>query len=306
MWYFSRPRGRHARTHRRASSPRVVESLEGRTMLSASAAGPATGSSIPTSTILKVSPSTIETAQTIALTATVENSVKNIPINIGKVKFVVESPKPFVLKTADLDSKGQAAVVTDKLTKIGPYLVDAKYIPNGQRFAQSVAAPVLVTVNPLTAVSFLVRPDRRYWSPQQAAEFHGHGARRPASARDELYGHDYFHEPDGFVDGLAQERVCQPGNHSAAAADDRPGELSGEALHVHAPGSRHSSFRGRCDLRQGRRRDSASRAGKQQQGLRQDDVRDLLSDAVRKIEVLSRGIGGTLKRRAEFASRSSG
>jgi hypothetical protein len=104
----------------------------------------------------------IETAQTVALTATVENSVKKIPINIGKVKFVVESPKPFVLKTADLDSKGQAAIVTDDLTKIGPYLVDAKYIPNGRRFAPSVAAPVLVTVNPLSAVSFLVRPDRRY------------------------------------------------------------------------------------------------------------------------------------------------
>jgi Bacterial Ig-like domain (group 3) len=171
MWYFSRPRGRHARKHRRAGSPRVVESLEARTMLSASAAAPAAGSSIPTSTVLTVSPSTIESAQTVALTATVENSVKNIPISIGKVKFVVESPKPFVLKTADLDAKGQAAVVTDDLTKIGPYLVDAKYIPNGKRFAQSVAAPVLVTVNPLSAVSFLVRPDRRYGHLNRALGF---------------------------------------------------------------------------------------------------------------------------------------
>jgi hypothetical protein len=117
---------------------------------------------IPTTTTLKASSTTIESAQVFSLTATVENTAKNIPINVGKVKFVVESPKPFVLKTADLDAKGEAAVVTDKLTKVGSYLVDAKFLPNGKRFAQSIAPPVLVTANPLTAVSFLVSPDRRY------------------------------------------------------------------------------------------------------------------------------------------------
>jgi hypothetical protein len=128
-------------------------------MLSASPGG---RGSIPTTTVLKASQTAIESAQVFTLTASVQNSMKNIPINVGKVKFVVESPKPFVLKTTDLDKKGDAAIVTDKLTKIGTYVVDAKYVPNGTQFAQSIAAPVQVTVSPLTAVSFLVRPDRRY------------------------------------------------------------------------------------------------------------------------------------------------
>jgi Bacterial Ig-like domain (group 3) len=127
-------------------------------MLSASAGH----AGIPTTTTLKASPANIESAQVFTLTASVTNSNNNIPVNTGKVKFVVEAPKPFVLKTADLNSKGAAAIVTDELTKVGTYLVDAKYIPNGKQFAQSIAPPVQVTVSPLTAVSFLVRPDRRY------------------------------------------------------------------------------------------------------------------------------------------------
>jgi hypothetical protein len=136
----------------------AVESLEVRAMLSAGARG----ASIPTATTLKASPNTIESAQVFSLTATVENSIKKIPINVGKVKFVVESPKPRVLKTADLDSKGEAAIATDKLTKIGTYVVDAKFLPGGNRFGESIAPPVVVTVNPLKAVSFLVTPDRKY------------------------------------------------------------------------------------------------------------------------------------------------
>ena len=129
-------------------------------MLSASTGAPL--ASIPTTTILRATPSTIESAQVVTLSATVENSANNIPINLGKVKFVVEAPKPYVLGQADLNSKGEAAIFTDKLTKLGTYVVDAKYLPHGQRFATSIAEPVLVTVNPLTAVSFLVKPDRRY------------------------------------------------------------------------------------------------------------------------------------------------
>lgn len=162
MWYFSPLRSRHTQQRRRAPSRLALESLEGRAMLTSSAAAAAVGSSIPTSTVLNASPTTIESAQTVILTASVENALRSIPINLGKVKFVVESPKPFVLGQVNLNIKGEAAIATDKLTRIGPYLIDAKYIPNGQRFAESRANPQLVTVNPLSAVSFLVQPDRRY------------------------------------------------------------------------------------------------------------------------------------------------
>jgi hypothetical protein len=131
-------------------------------MLSSSAGAAAMGNSIPTTTTLDVSPTSIETSQILSMTATVENSIRNVSINVGKVRFVVESPKPVVLGQVKLDKNGEAVFGTDKLTEVGPYLVDAKFVPNGKGFAQSRANPVLVTVNPLTAVSFLVRPDRRY------------------------------------------------------------------------------------------------------------------------------------------------
>jgi hypothetical protein len=100
----------------------------------------------------------IETSQLITFTASVENANRHVPITSGRVKFVVESPKRRVLAEVSLNKKGQAGVTQDKLTKLGPHVIEAEYIPGGSQIGKSVSNRITVTVTPLTAASFLVRP----------------------------------------------------------------------------------------------------------------------------------------------------
>jgi Bacterial Ig-like domain (group 3) len=113
--------------------------------------------SAPTVTTLQVQPSTIETGEPVALTATVQNS--NSDLAQGVVKFVTVSRRPVVLGEVKLGLFGQPVAISSfKLEKVGSYQVVAKYLPNTTRFAASTSAPVTVTVTPLTAASFRVTP----------------------------------------------------------------------------------------------------------------------------------------------------
>jgi hypothetical protein len=140
----------------------MVETLEARTLLSSSTVSIGRGQgklAVPTSTVLLASLTTIETSQLITFTANVENSNQKIPITSGRVKFVVEAPKPRVLAEVSLNKRGEAGVTTDKLRKLGPQVIEAVYVPTGTRIARSVSNPIAIMVTPLTATSFLVRPD---------------------------------------------------------------------------------------------------------------------------------------------------
>ena len=140
----------------------MLETLEGRTLLSSSSgAGPA-HPAIPTETVIQASTTSAETSQAVTFAATVVNVNRNVPITSGKVKFVVESPKTVVLAEAKLNKKGEAGITTDKLTKIGAYQIEAVYVPSSSQISSSRSTPVTVMVNPLTAISFLVTPDVRH------------------------------------------------------------------------------------------------------------------------------------------------
>jgi hypothetical protein len=104
------------------------------------------------------SSTSIETAQLITFTAAVENANRKVPITSGRVKFVIAAPKPRLLAEVSVNKKGEAGVTTDKLTKLGAYAIEADYVPGGSQTAKSVSNRITVAVNPLTAVSFLVRP----------------------------------------------------------------------------------------------------------------------------------------------------
>ena len=56
----------------------------------------------------------------------------------------------------------QVSFTTFELQKVGTYQVEAKYLPNTNRFAESTSAPITVTVTPLTAASFRVTPVVRH------------------------------------------------------------------------------------------------------------------------------------------------
>jgi hypothetical protein len=149
----------------------MVESLEGRWLLSFSSGASATAAAsgrgpqhlaIPTTTVLQASTTTAETSQAITFTVSVENANRNVPITSGRVKFIVESPRRSLLKQVSLNKQGEAGITTSKLSKIGTYTIDALYVPSGTRFAGSLSNRVLVMVTPLTAASFLVTPKVRH------------------------------------------------------------------------------------------------------------------------------------------------
>ncbi len=168
MPYFGRHRDRNSRPARRLGSRCVLEPLEERTMLSSS--GPALAP-VPTTTVLQVSTTNAVASESITLTASVENANRQIPITSGRVRFVVESPKPRFLGQATLNKAGDAGITTDDLSKVGSYQLEAEYIPTGTRIARSYSALVNVTVSPLMATSFFVTPDVRHGSLTQPLSF---------------------------------------------------------------------------------------------------------------------------------------
>jgi hypothetical protein len=164
MWYVGRRHARDTRIRHRPAAGWALETLETRTLLSSGPAalassGPgAARTAIPTTTVLLASQTTIETSQLVTFTATVQNANHQTPISSGRVKFVVESPKPRVLAQVPLNKKGEAGITTAKLTNTGAYAIEADYVPGGSQTARSVSNAITLTVTPLTAASFLVTP----------------------------------------------------------------------------------------------------------------------------------------------------
>ena len=90
-------------------------------------------------------------------TPAVQNS--NSSLADGVVEFVTGGRHPVVLGKVDVGTFGQqVSLTTSKLEKVGTYQIEAKYLPNTNRFAESTSPPVNVTVTPLTAASFRITP----------------------------------------------------------------------------------------------------------------------------------------------------
>ena len=141
MPYFARLWGRDSR-RRPAPARFSIEALEGRTMLSGT---PGISSMI----VLKSSLNTAVTGSKVVFTATVENAATDLPIDSGKVNFVVESPKKTVLGDVSVNKNGVASITTTDLTSVGNYRVQAEYTPAKPQISASVAIPVRVKVIPV-------------------------------------------------------------------------------------------------------------------------------------------------------------
>jgi hypothetical protein len=180
MSYFARRQGPVWRRRGPVSSGWVLESLEGRKLLSSVAGKTAApvavgaGSSqvqVPTVTVLQTSTTAAESAQDVTLVAIVQNANKKIPLTDGMVKFVLDSPTHSVLAQIRLNKSGEAGLTTAKLIKTGTYQIEADYVPPSSRFASSKSAPVTITVSPLSATSFRVTPEVRHGHPNEPLTF---------------------------------------------------------------------------------------------------------------------------------------
>ena len=111
----------------------------------------------PTVTSLTAVTNSIEMGEAIGFSATVQNNNSNLAD--GVVKFVTVARHPQVVGKADVGTFGQpVGLTTSLLKKVGTYQIEAEYVPNTNRFAESTSPPVDVTVTPLTAASFRVTP----------------------------------------------------------------------------------------------------------------------------------------------------
>jgi hypothetical protein len=111
----------------------------------------------PTVTSIQAYSTSIETGEPTGFNVTVQNA--NSSLADGVVELVTVSRHPQVLGAVAVSSFGQrVSFASYKLQKVGSYQVEAEYLPNTNRFAESTSAPVTVTVTPLTAASFRVTP----------------------------------------------------------------------------------------------------------------------------------------------------
>lgn len=148
MSYLERLCGRPSR--RRPAATRFgLEALEGRTLLSGTAAEIATpqGKSVSV-TALTASLPTAVTGAEVTFTATVTNTATGAPVTSGHVTFVINSPEQTVLGTVNVTKSGQAAFETNTLTQIGKYQVVAEYGPTNPVLTASTSAPTTVQVIP--------------------------------------------------------------------------------------------------------------------------------------------------------------
>jgi hypothetical protein len=111
----------------------------------------------PTVTSLQIMPNVIETGEALTLSASVQNP--NSSLSDGVIEFTTVGRHPVVLNTVPVSSFGeQVGLTTGYLQKVGFHQVQAKYLPNTNRFAKSLSAPITIAITPLTAVAFRVTP----------------------------------------------------------------------------------------------------------------------------------------------------
>jgi hypothetical protein len=115
----------------------------------------------PTVTSIQAVTNTVETGEPIVLSATVQNP--NSSLADGIVEFETVARHPVVLGSVPVNLFGQTvSLTTFGLQKVGNYQLQAVYLPNTNRFAESTSPPATVTVTPLVASSFRVTPVVRH------------------------------------------------------------------------------------------------------------------------------------------------
>jgi hypothetical protein len=157
---------------RRAVSDWVVETLEGRVLLSQAgstlttepASEVASTHLVSTSTSLQASTLTKGPRTSVTLVATVHTASNLKVVRAGRVRLSVVSPTPEVLGVAHPDRIGQATLTTTNLSLGGTYQVLAQYLSPHGRYATS-SAELTFTVGQPTVTRLLVTAPRFFGSP---------------------------------------------------------------------------------------------------------------------------------------------
>ena len=116
----------------------------------------------PTVTSLQIPTNSVETGESIALDRN-RSKLQQQPRrrDHGVCHGVPATPSSWA-KSQLPRSASRSSIATDQLQNVGTYEIEAVYLPNTNRFAESTSAPVTVTVTPLTAASFRVTPVVRH------------------------------------------------------------------------------------------------------------------------------------------------
>ena len=123
----------------------------------------------PTVTSLQVSSNQIETGQQVTFTVSVHNPSTSLAG--GYVELIQEGTRPQVLGKVTVTAFDQPYSLTvNNLTHVGNNVIKAVYVPGNDLFAGSAVSST-VTVTPLTAASFRVRPVRAAGVVGQAMSF---------------------------------------------------------------------------------------------------------------------------------------
>jgi Bacterial Ig-like domain (group 3) len=112
---------------------------------------------VPTVTTLVSGAQSAEVGQQVPLFATVDDAGTGVQVDAGKVEpitgqveFIEDSPNPVVLGTVNLNKHDQASLSTNMLKNVGPYQIEAKFVPANNFFAGSTSVPASVTITPKT------------------------------------------------------------------------------------------------------------------------------------------------------------
>ncbi len=199
----------------------------------------------PTAVSLQAVTSTIETGESIVLNATVQNTNSSLPD--GVVQFVTVARHPVVLGELNATAFGQQVTFgTFGLDQVGTHLIEAKYLPNTNRFAESISAPATVTVTPLSAVSFRVTPVVRHGKLNKPLSFEVTALDAHKQPLTNYTGTVVFTSPTDSFTILPKGVYTSFNLTPSAPADDRLGELPDHPVHLHASRSRvaHVFWRG--------------------------------------------------------------
>ena len=123
----------------------------------------------PTSTTLIAPTSNIEAGAAISFSVNVHNADSNL--TSGHVQLVTVGSHPIVLGRTSIGLFDRPVGFATSKLRVGTYEVEAVYTSGTNRFASSTSAPVMITVTPLTAVSFRVKPFRPYGYMGQPQSF---------------------------------------------------------------------------------------------------------------------------------------
>ena len=214
----------------------------------------------PTVTSLQLTSSTFETGQLVSFNASVQNSNSSLPDGI--IKLTTMSRHPVVLGEQTVSSFGQqVSFGTYALEKVGIYHVQATYVPDTNRFARSVSAPVTVLVTPLTAASFRVTPVVRHGKLNKPMSFVVTAINAHGQPVTNYSGTVIFTSPTDSWTTFPASVYASLHISAPPPAVDRLGGFRSSVIYIHTRRSRVAHVLRRGHLRQGRSREYQGHPG---------------------------------------------